>query len=64
MTQTINYTRRHNNTITTPAAITHTQRWPCTRTNADRLAILATIAAYSPGNRAYQWVRVNPATPA
>ncbi len=64
LTQTINYTRKHNFQVTTPTPITNIQRWPCTRTNARRQAVLATIAAYIQGHKAYQWVRVNPPVPA
>ena len=62
MTITVHYKRRHNNATTTPTAVTKHQRWPCTRTNGRRQATLATLHAYTPGHRAYQWVRVTSRT--
>jgi hypothetical protein len=63
-TQTIHYRLHKGGATTTPAPISHTQRWPCTRTNAQRQAVLTTLAASSPGDMAYTWIRVNPPTPA
>lgn len=63
-TQTIDYQLRKGGATTTPAAISHTQRWPCTRTNAQRQAVLVTLAAASAGDKAYTWIRVDPPVPA
>lgn len=63
-TQTIDYTLRKGGATTTPTPISHTQRWPCTRTNAQRQAVLTTLAAADPGDRAYTWIRVDPPVPA
>lgn len=63
-TQSIVYRLRKNHTTTTPAPISHTQRWPCTRTNAQRQAVLVTLAAAAAGAKDYTWIRVNPPTPA
>lgn len=60
MTTSVHYRRRHNNVTTTPTPIVRTQRWPVTRTNASRLTVLATLAAYVKGHQAYQWTRVVP----
>lgn len=56
-TQAIPYRRRHNYADAS-FSTSATQRWPVTPSRARRAAVDDTLAAYSPGSRAYQWVRI------
>lgn len=63
-TYTIDYRLRRSG-ATTSHSISRTQRWPVTRTNAQRQSVLAVLggAAPVPGTRDYTWIRVEPPVP-
>lgn len=58
-TTTLTY-RKKIGVTATPSTVNSsiTQRWPATRSRAERKAVGQVLSSLSPGQRAYQWIRL------
>lgn len=64
MTQTVAYTIKRNPATFVTVSQSLTQRWPCTRSRAYRLAVDNATRGPFNGTRNYLWIHVTPPVPA